>query len=154
MNIELVKNKPYRKFFGWWRKEVQNTDYGFICDGKWHFIHTLRHDTGNQSDDRRLRNELADYLSQLRKNGFKYFCHHSRNKDIYEFIDFIKQNQFTIDMMLNDVIGHYEDLGMYEFHGNLVEYSAAFQYPIYDESMVEEIKILIKDIPVNIREKC
>lgn len=40
---------------------------------------------------------------------------------------------------------------MYEFHGNLVEYSAAFQYQIYDEAMVKEIQDLIKDIPVSKR---
>ena len=75
----------------------------------------------------------------------------SIRNDIYEFIDFIKKNHFTIAQMWKDVIAYYDDLGMYEFHGNLVEYSAAFQYQIYDEAMVKEIQDLIKDIPVSKR---
>lgn len=151
MNIEIVKGKPYRKFFAWWRKEVLNTDYHIKRGERIQFIKTLRSDTGSSWDDKQHRKELSDYLRQLRRNGFKYFCHHSIRKDIYEFIDFIKKNHFTIDMMWDNVIAHYDDLGIYEFHGNLVEYSAAFQYQIYDESFVEEIKELIKDIPVNRR---
>ncbi len=151
MNIEIVKGKPYRQFFAWWGKEVLNTNYYFKCNGDLHFIHTLRHDTGWVLDDKRKRRELADYLRQLRKNSFRYLCHHSIRNDIYEFIDFIKKNHFTIAQMWKDVIAYYDDLGMYEFHGNLVEYSAAFQYQIYDEAMVKEIQDLIKDIPVSKR---
>lgn len=151
MNIEIVKGKPYRQFFAWWGKEVLNTNYYFKRNEDLHFIHTLRYDTGRDFDDKRKRREMADYLWQLRRNGFRYFCHHAIRKDIYEFIDFIKKNRFTIAQMWDNVITYYDDLGMYEFHGNLVEYSAAFQYQIYDESLVNEIKDLIKNIPVSIR---
>lgn len=151
MNIEIVKGEAYRRFSAWWSREILCTEYSFKREGNLHFIHTLRHDTGRKFDDKRQRSEMAGYLWQLRKNNFRYLCLHARSKDIYEFIDFIKKNGYTIDQMWKDVIFHYEDLGMYEFHGNLVEYSAAFQYQIYDKAMVEEIKELIKDIPINIR---
>lgn len=149
MRIEIVKSEPYRKFFGWWGKEVLNTEYWFKRDGKLHFINTLRHDTGRKHDDFRLRSEMAGFIRQLRKNKFKYLCYHARTNDIYEFINFIKSNGYSLAIIGKDAISYSEEHGMYQFSGNLAEYSAAFQYSIYDESMVNEIKGLIKDIPVN-----
>lgn len=149
MRIEIVKSEPYRKFFGWWGKEVLNTEYWFKRDGKLHFIHTLRQDTGSKFDDSRMRKEMAGFLRQLRKNKFRYLCHHARTNNIYEFINFIKSNGYSLAMIGKDAISYSEEHGMYQFSGNLAEYSAAFQYSIYDEAMVDEIRDLIKDIPVN-----
>lgn len=149
MKIELIKDKPYRRFSGWWSKEVLDTRYWFKRDGKLHFIHTLRQDTGSKFDDSRMRKEMAGFLRQLRKNKFRYLCHHARTNDIYEFINFIKSNGYSLAMIGKDAISYSEEHGMYQFSGNLAEYSAAFQYSIYDEAMVDEIRDLIKDIPVN-----
>jgi hypothetical protein len=94
--------------------------------------------------------EIAFAKEELIENGGKYFTLYSRYKDPIEFLDWVKEKGYTFEVWgelfreskPQNGVEQYTD-----FHGNLVEYSAAFYYRIYDAILLDKVKTIVSELP-------
>lgn len=102
------------------------------------------------------KREIEAFVNQLKENGGKWFDRYCRwiwhpketvKLGPLEFIDWVESEGYTFDKKMTDLI--IED-SRTSFGGNLNEYSCAFRYDIFDETIVEEIKKRIPNIKIEI----
>lgn len=113
----------------------------FEKDGKQNFVCNLvtKHEK-RQYEVENSRREIEDYFRQLNTNDGRYFAFYSIDKDVFSFLDWVKDKGYHFEHFA----GFYIAPDFDEFHGNLKEYSAAFNYRIYDKELTQE---LMKRLP-------
>lgn len=132
----LVKDTPLHENSGWYGKVITYIPYYFEHGGKRYLLQSLATETGNGYDDRNERRELAVLLLNLRKNRYRYVTFYSVKKDIFEFFDWLRKNEYTLEVH-GKLLGIHTDF--VDFHGNVCEYSAAFHYRIYSRELLGHI---------------
>jgi len=75
----------------------------------------------------------------------KWYCSHGINKNPFEFIKWVQEHKYTFQVWGGSLFKEHKDFT--DFHGNLVEYSAAFSYRIYDEAVLSELKSIVGNMP-------
>ena len=88
------------------------------------------------------RKDLARILFQLRKNKGKFFKLHGRFDNPFEMLEWMLDNGYHLEPhhFGEDNTPFRKSSDYVDFHGNLKEYSAAFDYRIYDSEMIERLK--------------
>ena len=89
----IVKKASFVKYVNWYKKTVTYIPYYFEYGGKIYFLKNLATRTGSEFGDRRERNEMAALLRNLRGNRYEYCTFYSQKKDIFEFFDWLRQEQ-------------------------------------------------------------
>lgn len=131
----IVKDVPSVQYVSWYRKAITYIPYHFEHEGKRYFLKSLATRTGSECDDRRKRDEMAALLRNLRGNRYEYCTFHSREKDIFEFFDWLRQNKYTLEIH-GKLFSFAPDRSHVDFQGNVREYSAVFQYRIYSRELL------------------
>jgi len=106
-----------------------------VKDGKEYFVRNRM-----EGDDDA---DIKEYKKMLMSNNGQYFRLHGYCKNPFDLITDMKKrrHRFTEPKKVfrkycgEGIVNEYTD-----FHGNMVEVSAAFQYRIYDEEMVSRLK--------------
>ena len=134
----LVKGDPFVKYVSWYGKMVTYIPYHFEHDGKRYFLKNLATRTGSEFDDSRNRNEMAALLRNLRGNHYGYCAFYSKKNDILEFFKWLRDNKYTLEVQ-GELFDFAPDRSYVDFHGNVREYSAVFQYRIYSRELFSHI---------------
>lgn len=134
----LVKGEPFTRYTAWYSTGVTYIPYSFLLDGAELFFRNLATRTGSKSDDRRNRKEMAALLRNLRGNHYEYCAFYSRKKNIFDFFDWLRQNKYTLEIQ-GALFDFAPDRSYVDFHGNVCEYSAAFQYRVYSRELFSHI---------------
>jgi len=87
--------------------------------------------------------EFENRVQNLEKNNFKYLTFHCPKRDINEFIEWVKENNYTLQIF--GTLFERNDIYV-DFHGNLWEYSSAFHFRIYDMDLARNIVKEVKSI--------
>jgi len=135
---KIVRGEPFRQYAAWYNTNVAYVPYSFVMDGKKLFLQNLATRTDSVVDDRRNRDELAGRLRNLRANHYEYCTFHSVKKDIFEFLDWLRKNKYTLEIQ-GELFDFAPNHSFADFHGNVCEYSAAFHYRIYSRSLFGDI---------------
>lgn len=134
----LIKGKSYNKGQSWSGTAARYVPYYFGNEQKKQFIMNLCSNAGNAYDDKWKRSELARRLACLRRNHYQYTTFHSHEEDIFEFFEWIRKNDFTLQIH-GKLFSFDEQREFIDFHGNVWEYSAAFSYRIYTREMLQHV---------------
>jgi hypothetical protein len=133
----IVKKEQFEsEIFG---KKYIYTPYYFVdTDGKEKFVRNLSTEANTLE-----RHRMASVLLSLRKNKYKYLTFYCPKKDIWDFIKWVKEKNYTFEIhgTLFERNENYVD-----FHGNLCEYSSAFHFRIYDMEIVKNVIKELKSI--------
>ena len=113
--------------------------YYFELDGRKHFIANLPTSFNNIKCKGDQRQEMARRIFQLRKNDFKFlrFYCHSKCTDPLEFIEYVKENNWTIQIH-NEILEKCDTFT--DLKGNLWEVSCSFKFRIYNDELLGQIK--------------
>ncbi|MBA1335859.1 MAG: hypothetical protein HPY66_1677 [Firmicutes bacterium] len=121
-----------------------------VKDGKRFFIRNivlpLKGDAYSKLNHQKSIDDAERAKAQLIETDGKFCCFYSRENDPFKFLDWVKENNYTIEIH-GELFEPGQDFT--DFHGNLCEYSAAFMYRIYDPEMLNSIKEIVKEIPQN-----
>lgn len=134
----LIKGEAFHKFLSWHNKVVTYVPYQFDMEGKRYFLQNLMTETGNPHDERRCRRELAALLLNLRRNHYQYCTFYSDKRDIFEFFDWVRNNNYTLEVH-GALLSFSQEEGFADFCGNIVEYSAAFRFRIYSRELLRHV---------------
>jgi hypothetical protein len=138
----FVVTRSYKKYSGWYEAEVTFTEYGFKKGRKtyWFGRRTSDLDQDYNYDD------ILVILTSLKKNKFAYACNYcgkgglgSPNKftNLTKFLWWVKRDKHQFDSTMTS----FQEMtkGHWRFIGNLVSYSCAFWFDIFDEELHKEI---------------
>lgn len=134
----IVKGTPFRRASGWYGEVVTYMPYMVEHSGKQYFLQNLTTMTGNRHDDLGKRRELAALLRNLRKNHYQYCTFYSEKSDIFEFFDWIRNSNYTLEVH-GELLNFNREEGFVDFCGNVIEYSAAFRFRIYSRELLKHI---------------
>lgn len=145
--ITFIEKSTYESSYGW-GSTGDFTPVFMLKDGKEYFVHNLVRQTSGESGLwRQYQNERnveidKNLREQLSTNEGKFLTFYSRNENPIDFLYWIKENDFTLEIMGELMTPASSDGAeqFTDFHGNVVEYSAAFHYRIYDSDLLNQIK--------------
>ena len=115
-----------------------------LKDGKRYFIFNRGSDArGYDIDEQEARK------SQLLSTNGQYFKFNGAFASPIEMLKWIVDNKYHFCSITADNVQYQDGTSEdhFDFHGNLVEISAAFFYRIYDKELVKEIETLLEQIP-------
>ena len=141
--IKLYKGEPRDEYSAWYSRIVTRIPWYIEARGKRVVVNSEVLNTGSAFDEKRSRREIAELVHQLRRNGYSYFTRYSRYENPLDLLKWVEENSYTFESFSKI----YEVDGVKYFHGNLVEYSAAFSYVILDDALAEEISRQFKNLP-------
>lgn len=134
----LVKKESYPAPYGNYSSATFTPYYFIGPDGIEHFICNLVTRTNDPyRSDASQRRQIAHHLRSLRKNGYRCLRFHGRREDPFAFLEWLKQHDYTLE--IQGELFDFSDRNWVDFHGNVVEYSAAFMYRIYDREYLAEL---------------
>lgn len=90
-------------------------------------------------------NKTNAIKTQLLETEGKYCCFYGKNQDPFEFLKWVQEENYTLEVY-GTLMRESAD-GYVIFLGNLVEYSAAFKYQIYDQDLITRLKAIIEKMP-------
>lgn len=137
----IIKKPSCYSEYGF-QKKAYFTPYLFVRDGKEFFIRNLVEFTKGDKKTKN-RNELSNYLLDLRKNKFKFitsYCY-SRHEDPISFLKWVIETKKTFQIT-GELFYCFD--GYADFHGNLKEVSCAFNFRIYDKELLRKTELLAK----------
>jgi hypothetical protein len=145
--ITFTEGEPYESKWGLVGRAVFTPVYMEKGGGKFHvrnLVEPIKGDCWDKSNADRAARGVDRAKAQLVGNGGAFYCDYSRIEDPIKFIEWIKEQGYTFQVFRSP----FEEWeGATHFHGNLVEYSAAFSYWIYDQDLANTLKDMVKDIP-------
>ncbi len=148
---QIIKHpKTESKSFGFNSRGFYTPYYMKIKNKEYFIINLIERTLFAPKQDKQQRTEAAERLLNLRKNGYKFlkfYCPVADNP--LDFLNFIKENYYTIQRH-GEIFLDCEDLGFTEFHGNLIELSCAFNFRIYDNKLIQQLKSAIKNVKIEI----
>lgn len=116
-------------------------------DGKQFFIRNsvrpLRHDSWTEYEHKRSIDETEMAKAHLLETDGKWFCFYGIKKNPFEFIKWVQEHNYSF-RVFGRLFEEHKDFT--DFHGNLVEYSAAFSFHIYDKTVINELKSIVNGI--------
>lgn len=141
--IKFYKGEPRTEYSAWYSRIVTRIPWYIEARGKRVVVDSEVLNTGSTFDEKRSRREIAELVRQLRRNGYSYFTRYSRYENPLDLLKWVEENNYTLESFSKV----YEVDGVKHFHGNLVEYSAAFSYVILDDDLADEISRQFKNLP-------
>jgi hypothetical protein len=153
--IEFVNGETYTSSCGM-TGSGRYTPIYMIAGGKKYFVrNALEKLSGESHGWRKYHNEksadeVKNAKAQLVENGGKYYTLYSIKKDPIEFLDWVCEKGYTLQVFgkLFDSSDRKDGAERFtDFHGNLVEYSAAFNFRIYDTDILATIQSRTANMP-------
>lgn len=111
--------------------------------GKEYFV-TSRVVGGDILEQAESEREIEDIKLQLEKNKYMYFCQYCRREDIFEFLEWVVEKKFTLEIYTELFLE--DERNFVDFHGNLCEYSCAFRFRIYNKALLRKVKRTVSSI--------
>lgn len=147
--VQIIKN-DYAQYSSWRCKDCNYTDYHVVINGRKSYFHRI--EKGAKSYEILSRHEMAVRLMYFRKTNYKYVdCNipssYQPGCTIAERFDFIRKNGYTPCHTFGASLYWSKELNCWVFHGNLHEYSYAWNFYIYDREIVDYILEQIKTLP-------
>lgn len=139
--ITFMEGQKYVAPYGM-TKQGEYTPIYMIKDGVQHFISNLVKVTMYKDayDNYHYENSIQTiekHKQQLLDNGGQYITFYAEYNNPLDFIQWVKENDYTFEIH-GELF--YKCDGFTDFHGNLKEYSAAFHYRIYDQTMLQKLR--------------
>ena len=136
--VQIIKN-DYSEHSRWDGCIRNYTDYFVVVNGRKSYFHRI--DKEAKSYEILSRHEMAVRLMYFRKTGYKYVDSNIPSMwqpgcSIAERFDFIRKNGYTPDLDIGAHLVWSKELNAWQFLGNLKEYSYAWNFYIYDSSVV------------------
>lgn len=154
MNIKFINGKSCEATYGMAGKGLFAPLYMIKGASKYFVRNHVEEINGNsdpeQLDISRSREKIEEIKAQLLENDGKYLTIYGRYKNVFEFLDWIKAEGYTIEIHGELFLTPEEADGIKQFtdfSGNIVQYSSAFKYRIYDSDLLTKIQANVKDIP-------
>lgn len=140
-------------------KEKYVADYGISSTGEYTPIYMIKNDkeyfVGNivrkldyydgfdKYDYENRIKQIEKIKETLLNNNGDYFKQYCRCDNPFDFINWIKENKYTFE-----IHGELFRKGktFTDFHGNLKQYSSAFNYRIYNDDIVNQLENLVKEL--------
>jgi hypothetical protein len=153
-NVVFTEGKQYESSYGMTGKGLFTPVY-VIANGRTYFLHNfIQQIDGESLAWRKMKNEQnakedARHREQLISNDGKWVTFYGHDQNPIDFLKWVSDQNYTIEIWRNLFYTEEEpeDRTPYtDFHGNLVEYSAAFHYRIFDPELLEQIKAECKNI--------
>lgn len=148
MSINFIEGETYCANYGL-SNQASYTPVFMEADGKRFFVRNIakphKYDTWGKLDHQRSIDDAKKAKRQLLENNGKYCCFYGLKNNPFDFIKWVKENKYTLEIHGRLFVD--SENGFTDFHGNVVEYSAAFTYRIYDENMIHELKSIVKAMP-------
>lgn len=141
--IKFYKVEAIQYNSAWYSKIITHIPWYIEARGKKVLVEIERKDTGNSYDEKESRKQVAKLVHQLRRNGYSYMTRYSRFENPLELLKWVEKNSYTFESFSKV----YEHDGVKHFHGNIVEYSAAFSYVILDDELASEISRRFSSMP-------
>lgn len=130
--IEERRNQPHQS--RWYRREIDHIDtYFILANGRKCFLQGIA--TGAPDYE---KTELEDLKKQLLNNDAKYICYHAINEDPIRFLVWIQQKDYHFENFTEFKKTQQQDI--WDFSGNLQEYSAAFAYRFWDKKLAQKVQ--------------
>lgn len=144
--IKFIEGKKYIAEYGFTGNGEYTSIY-MIKDNKKYFIGNIVKDLNNNDGYAKYNyknriTEIENIKKILISNNGKYFKIYGKFDNPFEFIDWIKENNYKFQIFGELFEKHNNFV---DFHGNLNEYSSAFHYRIYDLNMVNRLKEKIQE---------
>lgn len=138
----FIVTRDYKQVSSWHSQEVTYADYGFKKNDKifWFNRRTSNLDKYYDYDD------IIIICNTLKNSGFKFACSYcgkgmlgSPNKFLnpLEFLKWVTENNHTFDKIFTSILK--VESGHYVFSGNLNEYSCAFRFHIFDDTLLDQM---------------
>lgn len=141
--IKFYKGEANLFNSGWYGKIITHVPWYIEVRGKKLLVDVERKGTGCPYDEKHSRNQVAKLVHQLRRNGYSYITRYSRFENPLDLIKWVQENSYTFEHFSRV----YGNDGIVYFHGNIVEYSAAFSYDILDDELAAEISRQFSAMP-------
>lgn len=139
----IIKGPSSRQSYGD-TSNAKCVPYHFIgIDGKKHFLRNLFSETNDSFYEWDNRKTMTDNLLSLRRHNFKYWTNHGPD-DIFEFFKWLREKKFTIQV--GGELFVFVNRDFVDFHGNVMEYSRAFHYRIYDRELFALVINLLRTV--------
>lgn len=87
-------------------------------------------------------NEIKRIKEMLLNNNGDYLKEYGKFDNPFDFVDWVKENNYTFEIH-GELFRNCEQFT--DFHGNLKEYSLAFNYRIYNQDIVNQLENLVKE---------
>lgn len=141
--IKFYKGEPNLFNSPWYNKIITHVPWYVEARGKKFLVDVEKKRTGSPYDEKNSRNRVARLVHQLRRNGYSYITRYSRFENPLDLLKWVQENSYTFEHFSKV----YGDDGIVYFHGNIVEYSAAFSYDILDDELASEISRQFSALP-------
>jgi len=94
--------------------------------------------------EQQRRDKLAQAIRDLRSNNYKLICQYGRHKSPFDFLKWVKAEGHSLQRWGKFFTKHGTRT---IFFGNVLQYSAAFKYVIYDKNIIRRLKAAVKNLP-------
>lgn len=136
--IEFIEKEPFESYDSWYEQKSLLYPNVMIKDGKEYFVKNRR-----EPHETRYHTDIPEIIQQLKENNGTYATFYSRNREVWSFLDYIIEHQYSFEKRFNKFEEHKEG-NFTDFHGNLTEISSAFMYRLYDTNLINEIKKVVE----------
>lgn len=138
---EKKRNSPH--WSGWYNAEIDYIDTYFTIDDKTRFLRGIAECAPDY--EKRKIDTLKQQLIDNNAKFVSFYCHAPiDNCHPLNFLAWIRENQLTFEPFSAFV--YISSLKVWEFRGNLREYSSAFQYRIWNKGLAIKVKQLYNKI--------
>lgn len=132
---EEKRNQPH--WSGWYNKQTDYIDTYFRTNGKWLFLRGLA-----ECAESYEKQEMENLKTQLIANEcefIRHYCHAPLDKPSpLDMIAWVKTNGLRWEAFTR--FQYLKGIKQWEFGGNCMEYSAAFDFHIYDRGLAIKVK--------------
>ncbi len=153
-NIEFITGETF--IISRCSRSVEYTPVYAILDGTKKLVRNISHTLSGdiyawmEYDDKKSVKEVEEAKNNLMKHDGKYITFHASNDNPFEFLNWIKKNNYTLEVV-RDFFIKSENGDFTDFHGNSCECSCSFYYRIYDDAMLNELKDIVSNMKQYIR---
>ena len=152
INIEFVTGEKFTSHDG----SAEYTPVYALINGTKRLVRNIRHtlfgDTyaWRKYDDEKSIAEVEKAKKNLMEHDGKYITFYAQNDDPFLFLDWMSKNNYTLEVV-REFFAESSNGDFTDFHGNSCEFSCAFHYRIYDETMLKELKKIVSNMKQHIR---
>lgn len=140
--MEIIK-KNVVAYSRWYGENRHRTEYWVRLNGRTSYFGCIDNDAVHTYDPN-SRHQMAVQLAYLHKTGYRYVDRNIPSSyqpgcSLEERFDFIRKGGYTPDKTIGVTLYWDDHINAWGFIGNLHEYSYAWNFYIYDRSVVEYI---------------
>ena len=154
MNIEFITGETF--ISSWCSGSAEYTPVYALLNGTKRLVRNISHTlTGDsyvwmQYSDKKSIEEVEAAKKNLMEHDGRYITFHALYDNPFDFLNWVKENNYTLEVV-QEFFAKSENGEFTDFHGNTCEYSCSFHYRVYDETMLEELKVVVSSIKQYIR---